>query len=455
MLEDTGITAKVLGALALPVVVVAAAAASVAASSLDRVCDAAALRQVAEATDGVGELVEALRAERDLSMQQRRDETAVEVDTLDQARGRTSELLASVGRRLAEVEGRDLPDDARAALGTARVQLDAVPALRDSVDSPEVGAVTVRSGYERTVRALLALPGAAAQGDTDLDIALRAWVDTQELIDLAAVQGTQIDIAVASGGLSRVESAALYRLSVRRDVLHSELIGSAQRISGAGARDLGVPGTAPGLAAVRRLLLEATAGLRGVTGGGAPNSASRAAAVSARLDPQAVAEAVAEERASLAQAGDRLAAVAVDRSTALEADARRDARTVLSVVALLVLGSAAVAAAVARDVVRRLRRLTRAADAQREQVPQAEQVPRAEQALAAAPVGADTGGPAALGPRHRDHPRRPGGRRLRPPPGPVPAPDAAEPEHEPAAPAASAGADSPTPAGPTAVGVAR
>ena len=48
-----------------------------------------------------------------------------------------------------------------------------MPALRDAVDS-DVGAVVVRSGYERTVGALVALPRAAGlgQGDPDLDVSL-------------------------------------------------------------------------------------------------------------------------------------------------------------------------------------------------------------------------------------------------------------------------------------------
>ena len=141
---------------------------------------------------------------------------------------------------------------------------------------------------------------------------------------------------------------------MRRDTLRAVF---AQRAAVTG---VDVPSTAPELRAVRDQLLRATtAGLDGPP------------ANSGQIDPAAVSAATSAELSVLGRAEGALAEAAEQRSAALAQDARSAVLTRVLVAAGLALLLVGLALLVANSIVRRLRRVTTAADALRRDLPAA------------------------------------------------------------------------------------
>ncbi len=363
MLENLGIRTKVLG-----VVVITAAIGTVAAVNLSTLGSDRAVGSVTTSMRDLGPAATALRLERDLTLDvlgasgEPGDEGAVAA--LTRARGVASEDLTAVGASLADVDTGALPATAARAVADASAAPLEITAVRSQVDADELPAVRVRAAYDDAIGSLERVPSAVAlsQDDRDLSLDLLGWVAGREVMALTDVEVRRITDALAGGPPDAVQTESLYALAVRRDVLRAAFVDD---IGGTG---VSVPPTAGSLAQVRALLLNATT-VAGIADAGAGDAPVRA--VTAQLDPETVRAAGAEEQQILTAATEQLAGAAQARSAEIVAQAQRDLVSRVSIVAALVALVMGLALVVADGIVRRLRRVTAAADAMREQLPAA------------------------------------------------------------------------------------
>ena len=353
MLDNIGIRTKVLS-----VVVATATVGTVAAASLNTVGETRAVAEVTRQVGALRPLNDALRRERDASMRVLADPgDQASVIALSTARVLTSTLLSTTAAGLDDVDVSQLAPSARAALARATRQQAGVARLRAGVDDGTLPPVSVRGGYDEVAQALDALPAAVGltQDDRDLSLALTTWSQGQDVVGLTEEQRTSVAGAAADDGVvDAVEAESLYADAVRRDTLRAVF---AQRAAVTG---VDVPSTAPELRAVRDQLLRATtAGLDGPP------------ADSGRIDPAAVSAATSAELSVLGRAEGALARSAEQRSAALADQARSAVLTRVLVAAGLALLLVGLALLVANSIVRRLRRVTAAADALRRDLPAA------------------------------------------------------------------------------------
>ncbi len=359
MLENIGIRTKVLG-----VVIITATIGTVAAANLSTLGTDRAVRSVTASLPDLGTATTALRAERDLSLVASGPSSGAPADAaLARAREVSAPVLTEVRRSLDDVDTAALPAAAASAVTAASTTPLEIAQVRQQVDAGDLPAVQVRAAYDAAIGAVQRVPSAVAlsQSDRDLSLELSGWVQGHEVMTLTDAEVERIVDSLEGDPLDAVQSESLYALAVRRDVLRAAFV------SDIGATGVSVPATADALSQVRALLLNATtAAAIAASPSGAPEGV-----VPARLDAETVRAAARDEQALLARATDELASGAQARAGQIVAQSQRDLVSRVSIVAALVALVLGLALVVSDGIVRRLRRVTVAADAMREQLPAA------------------------------------------------------------------------------------
>src|SRR5215218_2546561 len=199
MLRNRGIRTKLLGLLALPVVLLMVAAVAVSALQLRGAARAAQVERLASGAGALGALVSDLQAERSVS-QAALDRKPVHAE-LRSARRATDAALVRVRAVLADVQPASSSPQATAAVAEARRAHQTLAGLRTAVDSGSRGRDQVGAAYTAVVAADIDLPERIGDGLQDRGIGSRLAVYSaaQRLAELATQQ-REVGLQALAGG---------------------------------------------------------------------------------------------------------------------------------------------------------------------------------------------------------------------------------------------------------------